>query len=198
MVAFSSALVFDGRQSAPYEEEAAKAPLSVYGRSKAEAEDGILALDARALIVRTAAFFSAQDPYNFASALVRACREERPFAAADNVFVSPTHTPELVNAALDVAPHDPDFRKIVAGVLVRIEDFFLACVRAGQSDGTISRSLEAEDIARHLLGVLMGVRVLARVRPERTLLEGIVTTALAMLGPAGDKASFGSRQDGSS
>jgi dTDP-4-dehydrorhamnose reductase len=102
VVAFSSALVFDGRQTAPYEEEAAKAPLNVYGRSKAEAEDGILALDAAALIVRSAAFFSAQDPDNFAAALVRACREERPFAAADNVFVSPTHTPELVNAALDL------------------------------------------------------------------------------------------------
>lgn len=102
----------------------------------------------------------------------------------------------LVNAALDVAPHDPDFRKIVAGVLVRIEDFFLACVRAGQSDGTINRSLEAENIARHLLGVLMGVRVLARVRPERTLLEGIVMTALATLGPAGDDASFRSKQSG--
>jgi dTDP-4-dehydrorhamnose reductase len=59
-------------------------------------------LDAEALIVRTAAFFSAQDPDNFAAALVRACREERPFTAADNVFVSPTHTPELVNAALDL------------------------------------------------------------------------------------------------
>jgi dTDP-4-dehydrorhamnose reductase len=102
VVAFSSDLVFDGRGNAPYEEEAPKAPLNVYGRSKAEAEDRILELDAEALIVRTAAFFSAQDPYNFAAALVRACREARPFAAADDVFVSPTHTPELVNAALDL------------------------------------------------------------------------------------------------
>lgn len=102
LVAFSSNLVFDGRQNAPYEEESLKAPLSVYGRSKAEAEDRILELDTQALIVRTAAFFSAHDPYNFAADLVRACMEEKPFAAADNVFVSPTHTPELVNAALDL------------------------------------------------------------------------------------------------
>ena len=87
----------------------------------------------------------------------------------------------LVNAALDVAPNDPDFQKIVAGVLGRIEAFFLGCVRAGQADGTIARSLPAESLAHHLLGVLMGVRVLARVRPERTLLEGVVSTALALL-----------------
>lgn len=87
----------------------------------------------------------------------------------------------LVNAALDVAPHDPDFQKIVASVLVRIEAFFRGCVEAGQADGTITRSLSPESLAHHLLGVLMGVRVLARVRPERALLEGVVAPALALL-----------------
>lgn len=87
----------------------------------------------------------------------------------------------LVNAALDVAPHDPGFRKVVAEVLIGIEAFFLACVRAGQSDGTITRSLQAETLAQNLLGVLMGVRVLARVRPERALLEGVVAPALVLL-----------------
>jgi TetR/AcrR family transcriptional repressor of nem operon len=87
----------------------------------------------------------------------------------------------LVNAALDVAPHDPAFRKIVAEVLIGIEAFFLACVRAGQADSTITRSLPAETLARNLLGVLMGIRVLARVRPERALLEGVAAAALALL-----------------
>jgi len=87
----------------------------------------------------------------------------------------------LVNAALDVAPHDPEFRKIVAAVLVQIEVFFLACVRAAQADGTITRSLSAETLAQHLLGVLMGIRVLARVRLERALLKGILVPALALL-----------------
>jgi TetR/AcrR family transcriptional regulator, transcriptional repressor for nem operon len=87
----------------------------------------------------------------------------------------------LVNAALDVAPHDPAFREVVAEVLVSIEAFFLACVRAGQADGTITRSLSAETLAQNLLGVLMGIRVLARVRPERSLLEGAVAPALTLL-----------------
>jgi TetR/AcrR family transcriptional regulator, transcriptional repressor for nem operon len=87
----------------------------------------------------------------------------------------------LVNAALDVAPHDADFQKIVAGVLVGIEGFFRSRIEAGQADGTIIRSLSAEVLAQHLLGVLMGVRVLARVRPERALLQGVVAGALALL-----------------
>jgi TetR/AcrR family transcriptional regulator, transcriptional repressor for nem operon len=94
----------------------------------------------------------------------------------------------LVNAALEMAPHDAEFQKIIAGVLNRIETFFLKSIKAGQANGTIARSMTAENLARHLLAVLMGVRVLARVRPERALLEGAVGPALAMLDGLGSKA----------
>ena len=87
----------------------------------------------------------------------------------------------LVNAALDAVPQDRELQQAVAGVLVRIEAFFRDCVQAGQADGTITRALPAERLAQHLLGVLMGVRVLARVRSEQALLEGIVAAALALL-----------------
>jgi TetR/AcrR family transcriptional repressor of nem operon len=87
----------------------------------------------------------------------------------------------LVNAALDVAPHDPAFRKVVAEVLMDIKAFFPACVRAGQAGGTITRSMPAETLSPNLLGVLTGIRVLARVRPERALLEGVVAPTLALL-----------------
>jgi TetR/AcrR family transcriptional regulator, transcriptional repressor for nem operon len=93
----------------------------------------------------------------------------------------------LVNSALEIAPHDAEFRKIVAGVLTRIETFFWERLEAGQADGTVTSSLSAQTLARHLLGVLMGVRVLARVRPERALLEGAVAPALALLDGAGGR-----------
>lgn len=92
----------------------------------------------------------------------------------------------LVNAALDIAPHDPGFREAIATVLQRIEAFFLRCVSRGQSDGTITSKFCPEDLARNLLGILMGVRVLARVRPEPDLLEGAVRPALAQLAPSGN------------
>jgi TetR/AcrR family transcriptional repressor of nem operon len=88
----------------------------------------------------------------------------------------------LVNAALEVAPHDPGLRKIVIEVFAEIEAFFLVHVRAGQANGTITRCLPATTLARHLLGVLMGIRVLARVRPEQDLLESVVAASLALLG----------------
>lgn len=95
----------------------------------------------------------------------------------------------LVNAALEVAPHDAEFREDVASVLTQLQAFFLRCVAAGQADGTITTSLTAEDLARHLLGVLMGVRVLARVRPERAVLEGVISCAFALLDGRADRAA---------
>jgi TetR/AcrR family transcriptional repressor of nem operon len=89
----------------------------------------------------------------------------------------------LVNAALEVAPHDPEFRLVVAEELKQIEAFFRRCVQRGHRSGDIAATVDARDTARLLLGVLMGIRVLARARPERALLEGIVRPALATLEP---------------
>lgn len=89
----------------------------------------------------------------------------------------------LVNAALEVAPREEAFRQGVVAVLARIETFFLGRVEEGQADGTITCALPAANLAQHLLGALMGVRVLARARPEPDLLEGIVAGALALLDP---------------
>lgn len=52
----------------------------------------------------------------------------------------------LVNSALEITPHDPEFLRVVAKVLVQVEAFFCRCVLAGQRDGTIAKSQPA---ARH-------------------------------------------------
>jgi TetR/AcrR family transcriptional regulator, transcriptional repressor for nem operon len=87
----------------------------------------------------------------------------------------------LVNAALETAPHDPAFQRVVADVLIQVEAFFRRCVYAGQKAGTIATTQSAEDLGRLLLGVLLGIRVLARTRPQRELLEGLLRPALALL-----------------
>jgi len=102
VVGFSSDLVFDGRRGRPYVESDPPCPLNVYGASKARAEQAALAIGGRALIVRTAAFFSPYDPYNFASHVVRSLAAGQTFAAADDLVVSPTYVPDLVDAVLDL------------------------------------------------------------------------------------------------
>lgn len=87
----------------------------------------------------------------------------------------------LVNAALEVAPHDPGVRRVVAQVLIQIETFFTDGIIAGQADGSITDALPARGLAAQLLGALIGVRTLARVRPEPELLKAIVRSALALV-----------------
>ena len=101
-VNFSSDLVFDGAQRSPYVEDDAIAPLSVYGRSKAEAERRVLDAHPQAMVVRTSAFFSPWDSHNFVTNALRVLRAGRPFAAADDLTVSPTYVPDLVHACLDL------------------------------------------------------------------------------------------------
>jgi TetR/AcrR family transcriptional regulator, transcriptional repressor for nem operon len=87
----------------------------------------------------------------------------------------------LVNSAIENAPHDSKFFDIVAIFLDEVERFFFRCVSNGQKDGTITRAYSAEDLSRSLLGALLGIRVLARVRPERKLLEGLLRPILGLL-----------------
>src|SRR5713226_5907510 len=90
----------------------------------------------------------------------------------------------LVNSAIESAPYDPEFFDIVAIFLNEVERFFFRCVSNGQRDGTISKAHSAEDLSKSLLGILLGIRVLARVRPERKLLEGLLRPAFGMLDDA--------------
>jgi len=87
----------------------------------------------------------------------------------------------LVNAALQIDPHDPEFQKVVAKEISSIESFFGRCIKAGQEDGSLRRDFPAAGSAKMLLSVLLGVRVLARSRPQRSLLEGAVRSALTLL-----------------
>ena len=50
----------------------------------------------------------------------------------------------LVNSALEVAPHDFEFQRIVAKAQKQLEAFFYRCVAAGQADGTIAKFQSAE------------------------------------------------------
>lgn len=102
LVTFSSDLVFDGARETPYVETDAPAPLNVYGRSKLEAERRVLERCPRALVLRTSAFFGPWDVHNFVARALAAMRAGQAFAAADDVVISPTYVPDLVNVALDL------------------------------------------------------------------------------------------------
>ena len=87
----------------------------------------------------------------------------------------------LVNSALEFGDEDTELKGVVSDVFVEIEAFFKRAIAGGQEQGEVSTGLSANDLARLLLGALLGIRVLARVRPNRALLGGIARSALLVL-----------------
>jgi dTDP-4-dehydrorhamnose reductase len=102
LVTFSSDLVFDGKLGRPYIEPDTPAPACAYGRSKAEAEQRLMAIDSDALIIRTSAFFGPWDRYNFLFNTIEKLKRGEEVEASDRTFVSPTYLPDLVHATLDL------------------------------------------------------------------------------------------------
>jgi hypothetical protein len=80
-----------------------------------------------------------------------------------------------------VSSTNPELREEVATHLGEIEAFFRRAVIAAQEDGAVPPDRDPADLARLLLGVTLGLRVLARSTPQRELLEGVVRPALTLL-----------------
>ena len=106
LLTFSSDLVFDGEKKEAYVEDDPVNPLNVYGASKAIAEQEVLANNPEALVIRTSAFFSPWDNYNFVSHILDFLDKQEAVKVASDVFVSPTYVPDLVNASLDLLIDD--------------------------------------------------------------------------------------------
>lgn len=70
--------------------------------SKAHADPSLEVLDRRALLVRTAAYFSPYVRQSSAMHIIEALRDGRPFAAASDGVISPTYGPDLIRATLDL------------------------------------------------------------------------------------------------
>lgn len=102
LVTFSSDLVFDGTKGAAYVESDPTNPLNVYGRSKAAAEQRVLAAHPAALVVRTSAFFGPWDVHNFVFYALRALSAGQEFTAAADGSISPTYVPDLAYTTLDL------------------------------------------------------------------------------------------------
>lgn len=88
----------------------------------------------------------------------------------------------LINSALEVAPHDKRMAKLVAAHLDAVQGFLRRQLQAAQASDEIELAVDPAGSADHLLSVLLGLRVLARSRPERELLERTVGAALLAIG----------------
>lgn len=89
LVHYSTDYVFDGCKATPYVESDATCPLSVYGATKRDGEDGVLAAGGRALIFRTSWVFGGHG-HNFVKTVLRLADEGRALRIVDDQIGAPT------------------------------------------------------------------------------------------------------------
>lgn len=102
LVAVSTDFVFDGASSRPYREDDPPRPLSVYGATKLEGEQAMLAAHARGTLIARTQWLYGPRGKHFPRTIVAAAREQRRLKVVDDQRGSPTTTLVLAPALWDL------------------------------------------------------------------------------------------------
>ena len=87
----------------------------------------------------------------------------------------------LVNTALELPNQSADVREIIGAVIADFEAFFKRQIKRGQNRGVISKKVKANDTAKSLFSLLIGLRVLARGDFDASGLRAIKRDALRLI-----------------
>jgi dTDP-4-dehydrorhamnose reductase len=101
-IQISTDYVFDGQKPSPYVEVDGTAPLSVYGRSKLEAEQAVLSAHPQAVILRTSWIYS-EFGSNFLKTMLRLGMCKSVLRIVDDQCGCPTSAHELATALTTIA-----------------------------------------------------------------------------------------------
>ena len=102
LIHLSTDFVFDGAASTPYAENAATAPLSVYGKSKLAGEKALLAQKPDAMIIRTSWLYSEYGA-NLVQTMLRLMSERDVLSIVHDQIGSPTSTHSLAAVVCSAA-----------------------------------------------------------------------------------------------
>jgi dTDP-4-dehydrorhamnose reductase len=97
----STDYVFDGNKGAPYVETDPTSPTGVYGATKRDGEDAILATDTKAIILRTSWVYAAHGK-NFARTMLNAGRKMPCLRVVADQRGTPSAAPDLAAAILGI------------------------------------------------------------------------------------------------
>jgi len=101
----STDFIFGGRQATPYREDDKGDALSVYGQSKWEGEQAVMAVLPQALILRTAWVYGVHGN-NFVKTMLRLMAERDELRVVDDQIGTPTWTGDIVRAMQALIEND--------------------------------------------------------------------------------------------
>ena len=87
----------------------------------------------------------------------------------------------LVNTAIELSPYDAEIAGLIQSSFDEVEGFFGDMIESALRDQTISRPISPGATAKALLGLFLGLRVLARSNADHTTKQAIIAQAKEML-----------------
>jgi TetR/AcrR family transcriptional repressor of nem operon len=87
----------------------------------------------------------------------------------------------MTNSAIELAPHDRDTRLAVAANMGAMEAAFRRVLTRARRNGELAAEKSPTDLARFLTATANGLRVMAKVSPDRATLRSVVRIALESL-----------------
>ncbi|MCA8903038.1 MAG: dTDP-4-dehydrorhamnose reductase [Hyphomonas sp.] len=101
LIHLSTDCVFDGRKASPYLASEVPNPLGVYGRTKLEGEQAVLAAVPQSLVVRVSWVFS-RYAGNFVRTMLTAAQKRPVVTVVSDQIGGPTYAPDLARALLNM------------------------------------------------------------------------------------------------
>ena len=87
----------------------------------------------------------------------------------------------MVNAEVEVAPHDQQVSQLICQNDQQVEDAFYAVIIKGQDNGEINPTKDARALARFTFNTVKGMRVTAKSTTDRAVFDDIISMAIAAL-----------------
>ncbi|MGZ3749880.1 MAG: TetR/AcrR family transcriptional regulator [Mucilaginibacter sp.] len=87
----------------------------------------------------------------------------------------------MINAAVEVAPHDDEVSNIVCQNDQQIEDAFYQAIKKGQESGELANKQDARALARFILNTIKGIRVSAKSTTDKSIFDDIIKLTMSVL-----------------
>lgn len=87
----------------------------------------------------------------------------------------------MVNAEVEVAPHDAEVSKLVCQNDQQMEQTFYEVIKKGQANGEIKNLQDARSLARFIFNSVKGMRVTAKTTSDKSVFNDIIKLTVSTL-----------------
>jgi TetR/AcrR family transcriptional repressor of nem operon len=87
----------------------------------------------------------------------------------------------MVNAEVEVAPHDAEVNNVVCKNEKQMEEAFYQVIRKGQASGEIRNGQDARALARFIFNAVKGMRVTAKSATDKSVFDDIIKLTVSAL-----------------